>query len=297
MFVYDLIRVFVLPRWSSRLGVDLRTLGSWAVVTGATDGIGLEYARQLAQKAQLNIVLISRSQEKLDRVAREIERESNVTTKCIAVDFTRGREIYDEISTQLADLDIAILVNNVGINTPSADYFGNHADDKIMSDIINVNCGAVTLMTKLLLPRMLEKNKGMIVNMSSMAAHGVAPLALMYGATKAYISSFSRSIEYECKLRSSSVIIQTIEPSFISTKLAAGYRLPLTPDSRGFVASALLTVGRQTETFGSVWFTIMGSVVDKLPTWLQKKVAITLYGNLREGQLLLAVADNVKKVS
>lgn len=95
-------------------GVDLQTYGKWAVVTGCTDGIGKAYAEQLAKRG-FNIVLISRTLDKLKQQALELENNYNVLTKVIAADFTEPDVIYPEIGAQLEDLDIGILVNNVGV--------------------------------------------------------------------------------------------------------------------------------------------------------------------------------------
>jgi hypothetical protein len=88
--------------WDSLLGpalgfgVNFRKMGKWAVVTGATDGIGLAYSKQLAAMG-LNIVLISRTKERLDRVARQIETKYKVKTKVVQVDFAQHMEQYDKL--------------------------------------------------------------------------------------------------------------------------------------------------------------------------------------------------------
>lgn len=97
-------------------GVNLRSFkGRWAVVTGCTDGIGKAYAEQMAKNG-INVVLISRTLEKLNEQAKEIADKYKVETKVIAADFTEANSIYPNIKTQLADLDIGILVNNVGMS-------------------------------------------------------------------------------------------------------------------------------------------------------------------------------------
>lgn len=96
-------------------GVNVKSYGKWAVVTGCTDGIGKAYAEQLAKRG-LSIVLISRTLEKLNEQAKELQDRFKVETKVIAADFTEPNSIYPNIRTQLADLDIGILVNNVGMS-------------------------------------------------------------------------------------------------------------------------------------------------------------------------------------
>ena len=85
---------------------DLRKYGDWAVVTGCTDGIGLQYALQLAAKG-FNIVLISRSEEKLEAVSKQITEKFNVKTKIIVYDFAKV-DGYENIAKELEDLDIGI---------------------------------------------------------------------------------------------------------------------------------------------------------------------------------------------
>lgn len=86
-------------------GIDLRTQGKWAVVTGATDGLGKAFARALAQKG-LDIVLVSRSMSKLKDVAAEIEREYRVDTRVVQADLTEGQVVYAEIAKTTQDLEV-----------------------------------------------------------------------------------------------------------------------------------------------------------------------------------------------
>ncbi|KAF4530837.1 hypothetical protein B566_EDAN018545 [Ephemera danica] len=86
----------------------VKKYGEWAVVTGCTDGIGLAYARELARRG-MNVVLISRSKEKLEAAARHIVNDFHVKTKIVAVDFSEGSNIYQNITKYILDLDIGIL--------------------------------------------------------------------------------------------------------------------------------------------------------------------------------------------
>lgn len=94
--------------------VDLRSYGQWAIITGCTDGIGKAYAEYIAKEG-INLVLISRTLEKLNEQASELRDKFNIKTKVIAADFTEPDSIYPNIRAQIANLDIGILINNVGI--------------------------------------------------------------------------------------------------------------------------------------------------------------------------------------
>ena len=100
--------------------------------------------------------------------------------------------IYDKIRNGLKDLDIGVLVNNVGIaNSP--DFFDAFAkSDKTIDDMINCNIISVTKMTAIVLPSLIKKNKGVIINIASVSGRTAYPLLTVYAATKAYVDFFSR---------------------------------------------------------------------------------------------------------
>ena len=109
--VWYLLRTYFLP--SLGFVKDLRKYGEWVVVTGATDGIGKQYARQLAKQG-FKVVLISRTKEKLEAVAKEIEDDFNVEVRIICFDFTKTTGC-NEIEKVIDYLDVGILINNVGM--------------------------------------------------------------------------------------------------------------------------------------------------------------------------------------
>ncbi|XP_062989281.1 very-long-chain 3-oxoacyl-CoA reductase-like [Elgaria multicarinata webbii] len=189
-YVVHALRMWVL---GNPMAVGLR-LGAWAVVMGATDGIGKAYEEELARRG-MKVVLISRSQEKLDQVASEIRERFKVETKTVTSDFGDRVRIYQNIKASLEGLEIGILVNNVMVSYSYPEYFLEISDiDKTIDNIVNINIISVCKMTQLVLPSMLERSKGVIVNVSSFAGLQPSPFLTLYLLTKAFVDFLSQCI-------------------------------------------------------------------------------------------------------
>ncbi|XP_030621489.1 very-long-chain 3-oxoacyl-CoA reductase-B isoform X2 [Chanos chanos] len=251
-------------------------LGKWAVVTGATDGIGKAYAEELARRG-FAIVLISRTQEKLDEVSKAIESKYNVATKTIAADFG-SLDIYPKIESGLAGLEIGILVNNVGVSYSYPEFFLQVPNlDAFINSMVNINITSVCQMTRLVLPRMVDRSKGVILNIASASGMYPVPLLSLYSSTKAFVDFFSRGLDAEYK--SKGIIIQSVLPFFVTTKLSKIRRATLdTPTPERYVAAELNTVGLQSQTNGYLPHAIMGWVTTALlPTTLLNKYIMSLH--------------------
>ncbi|KAI0213983.1 Very-long-chain 3-oxoacyl-CoA reductase [Lamellibrachia satsuma] len=244
----------------------------WAVVTGSTDGIGKAYAFELARRG-LNVVLVSRSAEKLADTAVEIEKKYQVKTKTVAVDFTGGPDIYEVVREELAGLEVGVLVNNVGITYNYPEFF-NLLDDKRIRDIITCNIDSVTFMTRLVLTGMLERRKGAIINVASVAGVTPTPLLTIYSATKAYIDFFSRALQVEYKTKG--IIVQSVRPFFVSTKLSKIRRANLfVPTPISYARAAIATVGIETNTFGCMSHALQKWLYDLVPEWLFERLTLS----------------------
>ncbi|XP_068595177.1 very-long-chain 3-oxoacyl-CoA reductase-A [Brachionichthys hirsutus] len=237
-------------------------LGKWAVVTGATDGIGKSYAEELARRG-FAMVLISRTQLKLNRVAKSIEEQFRVPTKTIAVDFGKI-DIYSKIEEELDGLEIGVLVNNVGVSYAYPEYYLQIPDlENFITNMINVNMTSLCQMTRLVLPRMVERSKGAILNISSASGMFPIPLLTVYSSTKAFVDFFSRCLQEE--YRRQGIIVQSVLPFFVATKMTR-IRTPTLdkPTPERYVAAELNTVGLQTQTNGYFPHAVMGWVTTRL---------------------------------
>eukprot|EP00049_Salpingoeca_infusionum_P018478 m.357406 g.357406 ORF g.357406 m.357406 type:complete len:319 (+) comp17821_c0_seq1:106-1062(+) len=257
-FVYNI--VYELYATYLRPAKDLKAYGKWAVVTGATDGIGLEFAIQLAQKG-LKVVLISRSQERLQSAANTIaEAVDGAVTKTIQADLG-DVSCFESIEKSLAGLDIGVLVNNVGISYEYPEYFLELPAERI-DTLVNLNIVSMNKMTRIVLPDMIKRG-GYIVNVSS--SSGCFPTALLtvYSATKAYVDYFSQGLcdEYASK----NVHVQSLVPFFVKTKLSKQRASFMTPTPKAYVKQALRKIGYEKRTTGFLVHTFGLALVSMLP--------------------------------
>ncbi|XP_060648519.1 hydroxysteroid dehydrogenase-like protein 1 [Drosophila nasuta] len=250
--------------------------GSWAAVTGSSDGIGKEYAKELARHG-INVVLIARNEEKLKAVANEISQESKVETKIVVADFTQGQEVYEHIERELADTPIAIFVNNVGMSLQGAIYAHTKED---VQKLIDTNIVAVSQLSRYFFKRLQDSHiKGAIVNLGSVMEHQPAPFGAMYAASKAYIRSFTLALGDEAARYG--IHVQLLSPGFVvtnmnnfSTRFMRGSLFVPTADmyARSAVAQLKACV---VETSGYVWHQVLYAGLMLLP-WRLRLLSIRL---------------------
>lgn len=272
--------------------IRLKEMGSWAVVTGATDGIGKAYAKALAKKG-LNVVLISRTRPKLEEVAKEIEAESKVQTRIVTADFTSGPEIYEGIRAETADLEVGILVNNVGMSYANPEYYlGLPDQEKFISNIVTCNIFSVTRMCGLFLPGMVERRKGVVINISSLSAVIPAPLLTVYAASKAFVDKFSDDLATEYAHHG--ITVQSVLPGPVATNMSK-IRRPtwMSCAPKTFVSSALATLGIARHTTGYYPHSLLQLSIDMIglfSPYVSQKITLNTMNNIRARALKKAAA-------
>ncbi|KAF8220589.1 3-ketoacyl-CoA reductase [Tricholoma matsutake] len=235
-----ILQIFVLP------GISLNRFGAkkdaWAVVTGASDGIGKEFAFQLA-KAGFNIFLVARNKGLLDSTAAEIERKfPGVSTATYAIDLALKDDVAHEGFATVTDgLDIGVLVNNVGRSHSMPVYFHETSREE-MSDIVALNVNATLRVTYSILPGMIKRKRGLILNIGSFAGAIPSPMLATYSGTKAFLSTFTSALAEEVK--SHNIIVEHVNTYFVVSKLSK-IRKPsvMVPLPGTYVRSVLSKIG------------------------------------------------------
>ncbi|KAJ8758830.1 hypothetical protein K2173_002609 [Erythroxylum novogranatense] len=252
-----------------RPGKDLKKYGSWALVTGSTDGIGKGFAFQLARKG-LNLVLVGRNPDKVKDVSDAIQSKyGKVQIKTVVVDFSGDiDEGVKRIKEIIGGLDVGVLINNVGVSYPYARFF-HEVDEELSKNLIKVNVEGTTKVTQAVLHGMLQRKKGAIVNIGSGAAIVIPsdPLYAVYAATKAYIDQFSRSLYVEYK--KNGIDVQCQVPLYVATKMASIKRSSFfVPSSDGYARTALRWIGHEPRCTPYWPHSLLWGILSLLPDFL-----------------------------
>ena len=162
-----------------------------ALVTGASGGLGLAFARLLA-KDKYNLVLVARSEDRLNSLKKELEREESVTAWVCPADLSEKDSALDVLSfTQERRLEIDVLINNAGFGDSAR--FSEYNWQK-QADMVQVDITALMQLTHGFLPGMIERGHGKILNLFSVAAFCAGPGMSVYYASKAFVRSFSEPL-------------------------------------------------------------------------------------------------------
>lgn len=214
--------------------------GPWAVVTGASDGIGREFAARLAE-AGVNLVLAARRKEILDDEADALARAHHVRVETMAVDLAT-RSGVDELVARTRDRDVGLLIASAGFGT-SGPFVEARLDEEL--GMIDVNCRAVAALSHAFGRRFVERKRGGIVLMSSLVAFQGVPRAANYAATKAYVQSFAEALRLELKPLGVDVIASAPGPIRSGFATRASMTMGLAQTPRDVAGATLSSLGRR----------------------------------------------------
>jgi len=263
----------------------LRKYGEWAIVTGATDGIGRAYAFELAKQG-LSVLLISRSEDKLKEVEKELkEKYSKVQVAHHAVDFGNfDAKAREGVKAKIASLEVGVLINNVGLSYPFTKYFHELKDDEV-AGIVDVNVNSTVWMTRLVLgdtnAGMIARKRGAIVNTSSAAGRMTSPLLAEYSGAKGFIENFSKSLKAE--LVPFKIDVQCQAPLFVATKMAKIRKASLTvPSPASYAKAAVAHIGFE-DSVSPYWSHALQLCVQRqLPEFLSNKLVGSMHLGIRK---------------
>jgi hypothetical protein len=184
---------------------------AWALITGASAGLGAEYARQLAEQGY-HLVLTARRLEKLIALSNQLEKRYGVTVQPLSADLSQdeGIRLVEQRIRELPDLEI--LVNNAGFGLQSS-FETNSVEDSLR--MIQVHINAAVRLAHAVLPNMRRRKQGWIINVSSLSAF-LPVRNVSYSATKAFLVNFSEALETD--LIGSGVHAQALCPGFTHTE-------------------------------------------------------------------------------
>lgn len=221
-------------------------------MTGASDGIGKEFALQLARQ-NFSVLLVSRTAAKLDSLAEEISRlNPSVGTRTFPIDFSAAssssssapadEEDWARLGSVIDELDIAILVNNVGRSHEMPVPFVQTPRQE-MEDIMAINNVATLRVTRLVVPGMVARGRGLILTMGSFGGLLPTPLIATYSGSKAFLQQWSSALGSE--LASHNVTVQLVQSYLVTSSMSKIRRSSAAiPNPRVFVRSVLAKVGR-----------------------------------------------------
>ena len=248
---------------------------SWAVITGASSGIGKEFTYQLAKKGY-NVALVARSKDKLEAIAADIQKQFGRETRAIPLDLTH-EHFARELSDRTADLTVTMVINNAGFGTSGS--FLDIEDGREI-EMITLNCVAVTQVARLYLKKMAQNGKGNMIIVASTASAQPCPWFATYAATKAFDRFLAEALWYEMKPKGVNVL--ALNPPGTATSFFAGAGLADNPKGLATVKQVVRTAFRALGKKPSV---IVGA----------KNRFLAFMGRLTPEKLLVGIAARIMK--
>lgn len=232
-----------------------------ALITGASAGLGAEYARQLAA-AGTGLILVARRQDRLEELARELREKHAVAVEILPADLSRDDGIGRVGRRIAADATLDLLINNAGFGGRGGFVRGEIADHL---DMVRVHVEATVRLTKAALPGMIARGRGAVINVASVAAFSPFSGA-MYSGTKAFLAMFSENLQAEVKDKG--IFVQALCPGMTHTEFhaVADFDKAIVPKPFWMTADAVVRVSLRRLGRGAVC----------IPGWKNKGIAFLM---------------------
>lgn len=255
--------------------------GPWALVTGASSGLGVEYASQLAEKG-LNLILVARREEMMSELAEKIQNKYPVEVKIIAIDLSKDG-FYSELSENIGDLEIGLVVNNAGMNSEGHFY---RADLDRNIQMIRLNMEAPFIIAYEMGKKLIERGKGGIIFTASSSSFQATPYLSHYGATKAYLLSLAESMNYEFKDKGVDVI--ALCPGMTESEMTKSMKgSPIVMKAAPVVKLALDNLGKEAY--------IVPGLGNKIQAFMTQRILGRDLSRIVAGSLMKRVLPGAKK--
>jgi len=259
----------------------LEKYGSWAIITGASSGIGVEFAKQIAALG-LNTVLVARRKARLEALAKELELQYKIKTLCVECDVAED-DFQNIILDATKDLEVGLLVNNAGINC-EGQFFRGDLNRNVQ--MIQVNMKAPFVLAYEFGKKFVEQQKGGIIFTSSISAFNAHPYLSHYAATKAYILSLAESMNYEFKDKNVDVI--ALCPGMTKSEMTKGMKdSMLLMEAKPVVESALQELGKSA--------VIIPGIINKVQSFINSRMLGRISARNFSAKVLENVLPGVKQ--
>jgi 17beta-estradiol 17-dehydrogenase / very-long-chain 3-oxoacyl-CoA reductase len=256
---------------------------NWALVTGASDGIGQAFAGELCRRG-FNVVLHGRNPGKLERVGSEIKQKyPDCLIRIVISDanLSHPSSLEQDILAKVQDIRLSVLINNVGgtagVQSPTEVFstIENHTVEAV-DGIININARFTSQITRLLLPLLLKRPRSLILSLSSAAEAGM-PYLSVYSGTKSYVTAFSKALTAEMQAERRNVEVLGVVVGSVQTD-SNNHRLSLFhPRAEPFVTAVLDRVGCGE---ASVWaylpHALQAVALGFFPDWTKRMLLISV---------------------
>jgi len=255
------------PRRARRHAHLRARYGPWAVVTGASSGIGRACAVQLAE-AGLSLILVARGRAVLDQLAADLTARHGIEARVIAVDLA-GEAGRDAVLAGTANLDVGLLVAAAGFGTSGPFLASNLEQEEAM---LAVNCGAVLVLARHFGRQFARRGRGGLVLMSSLVGFQGVPHAAHYAATKAYVQTLAEALHVELGPRGVDVLASAPGPVHSGFAARADMRMGVALQPAAVARATLNALGHTTTVApGLLSKVLLGSLVP-LPRWARARV-------------------------
>lgn len=241
--------------------------GEWAIVTGASSGIGLELARALAN-AGFNLIINARNLEQLQSVAQDLKKKHPINIKIVDADLSESSGV-EKIIQSAQNLNVGLLINNAGYGTSG--LFVN-ASLQTEINMLRVNCEAVLSLTHYFSEAFKQQHRGGIIFLSSLVAFQGVPYAANYAATKAYIQSFAEALAVE--LAPFGVDVLAAAPGPVNSGFGERARMNMnkTMDASAISIPILKALGRSSTVVPGFLSKVLVYSLRTVPRWAKVRI-------------------------